>query len=221
MSVDRAGMQQVTRGLLGVGVLAPLVALLSVLASATLYSGFDHARQYLSELGGETAAYPLIFNAGVLIAGVMTGVAGIGFGLSVVLMTRSPVSAVVIGLLFILAGIGLVISSLYAWPDPRHLAINLGLGIQLAPIALLFALRREPRVPRLKRFLAAVFLLMAVLTIMTKHLIFPGTVNDTNVGYWERAFAIVLVGWVGVAAYLLQRHLGETQPSTDDDRIPH
>ena len=46
-----------------------------------------------------------------------------------------------------------------------------------------------------------------MLTVLTKHLIFQGLVNDDNVGWWERAFAIVLVGWTGVAAYALERRL--------------
>jgi glucan biosynthesis protein C len=46
-----------------------------------------------------------------------------------------------------------------------------------------------------------------VLTVLTKHLMFPGLVNDANVGWWERAYAIVLVGWVGVAAAVLQKRL--------------
>ena len=49
------------------------------------------------------------------------------------------------------------------------------------------------------------FVVMALLTIITKHLVFPGTVNDANVGWWERAYAIVLVGWVGVAAIVMER----------------
>lgn len=203
-SVD---MHKAAPTLLSVGVAAPVVALVAVLIAAACYADFDHARQYLSELGGATAAYPLIFNVGVLIAGVMTGFAGVGFGLAVVILTRSVVSAILIGVLFVLAGIGLVLSSLYAWPDPRHLAINLGLGIQLAPAFLLLALRNAAGFLRLKQFLLAAFVAMAVLTVVTKHLIFPGTVNDFNVGYWERAFAIVLVGWVGVAAWLLRRAL--------------
>ncbi|WP_269513938.1 DUF998 domain-containing protein [Brevundimonas subvibrioides] len=212
-AIDR---RKVARTLLSVGVAAPLVALLAVLVAAACYADFDHARQYLSELGGATATYPVIFNAGVLFAGVMTGFAGGGFGLAVVILTRSVVSAVLIGLLFVLAGIGLVISSLYAWPDPRHMAINLGLGIQLAPVFLLFALRNAAGFLRLKQFLLAAFLAMVVLTVMTKHMIFPGTVNDFNVGYWERAFAIVLVGWVGVAAWLLGRALDSDTASIDD-----
>lgn len=146
----------------------------------------------------------------------MTGFAGPGFGLAVVILTRSVVSAILIGLLFVLAGTGLVVSSLYAWPDPRHMAINLGLGIQLAPAFLLFALRNEARFLRLKQFLFVVFVAMAVLTVVTKHLVFPGTVNDFNVGYWERAFAIVLVGWVGVAAHLLRRDLLDRITPLDD-----
>ena len=207
MNFDRPDLGQAARGLLLVGVAAPILALVAVLIAAVSYAGFDHARQYLSELGGETAAHPWIFNFGVMIAGVMTGVAGIGFGLAVVILTRSPVSAVLVGLLFILAGIGLVMSSLYPWPDPRHMAINLGLGIQLVPVFLLVGLRQSLELTRLKRFLLGVFVMMAALTVLTKHLVFPGTVNDFNVGYWERAFAIVLVGWVGVAAHLLRRAL--------------
>lgn len=212
-SIDQ---RKAARTLLSVGVAAPLVALLAVLVAVACYADFDHARQYLSELGGATAAHPWIFNAGVLFAGVMTGFAGPGFALAVVILTRSVVSPILIGLLFVLAGIGLVVSSLYAWPDPRHLAINLGLGIQLAPVFLLFALRNAAGFLRLKQFLLAAFLAMVALTVMTKHMIFPGTVNDLNVGYWERAFAFVLVGWVGVAAWLLGKALDPDIASIDD-----
>jgi glucan biosynthesis protein C len=200
-------LRRAARALLLVGVAAPLFALASVLIAVACYAEFNHARQYLSELGGATATQPWIFNFGVMIAGAMTAVAGVGFGLAVRLLCRAPLSAVVVGGLFVAAGIGLVLSSLYPWPDPRHMAINLGLGIQLAPVFLLIALRQTLAMTRLKRFLLAVFVAMAVLTVLTKHLIFPGTVNDFNVGYWERAFAIVLVGWVGVAAHLMRRAL--------------
>jgi hypothetical protein len=48
---------------------------------------------------------------------------------------------------------------------------------------------------------------MGVLMVLTKHLVLPALVNDANVGWWERAYAIVLVGWVGVAASALDRRL--------------
>ncbi len=195
------------RFLLWIGIASPILAYVSVGVAALTWPGFDHATQYISELGGEAAPHPAIFNVGVLVSGAGAGVAGIGFALSVLALGGARISAAIIALCFGLAGVGLVLSSLYPWPDPRHLAINLGLGIQIAPLAMVWALRRIEGMGRLRIFLLAVFVVMAILTVLTKHLIFKGLVNDDNVGWWERAFAIGLVGWTGIAAYALERRL--------------
>lgn len=195
------------RRLLGVGVAAPLLALTVVAVAILAYPGFNNATQYLSELGGATAKAPIIFNGGVFVAGVMAGLAGIGFGLAIYALTGARVAAWVIAIVFILAGGGMSASTLWPWPDPRHMIINLALGIQLAPMLLLWGLAKRRDVPRLKLFLVVTFVVMAILTVLTKHLVFPGTVNDANVGWWERLYAIVLVCWVGVAAWVLDRKL--------------
>lgn len=195
------------RGLLTVGVAAPVMAFLVVVLAIAAYPGFDNATQYLSELGGATAPWPIIFNLGVFAAGIMAALAGVGFGLAIHALCRAPLAAAAVGLAFILAGAGLALSTLWPWPDPRHMIVNLGLGIQLAPVLLLWGLAPRADLPRLKLFLAVTFLLMAGLTLLTKHLAFPGTVNDANVGWWERLYAVVLVCWVGVAAWLLERKL--------------
>lgn len=195
------------RRLLWLGMAAPLVAGGTIIAAMAAYPGFNNASQYLSALGGPLAAKPGIFNTGVLVSGLMAGVAGIGFGLALAALTRARIAAVLTALVFLLASAGLVIASLYPTPDPRHQMINLGLGIQIAPLLLLWGLWRRPDFRRLKVFLAAVFVIMAVLTVLTKHLLWPGLVNDANVGWWERGYAIVLCGWVGVAAFVLERRL--------------
>lgn len=195
------------RFLLRIGIAAPILAYVSVGVAALTWPGFDHATQYISELGGAAAPHPAIFNVGVLVSGAGAGLAGIGFALAVIALGGARFSAAIIALCFGLAGVGLVLSSIYPWPDPRHLAINLGLGIQIAPLAMVWALRRLEGMERLRIFLLGVFVVMAILTVLTKHLIFKGLVNDDNVGWWERAFAIVLVGWTGVAAYVLERRL--------------
>jgi len=195
------------RILLRIGMAAPVLALVTTLIAIALFPGFDHATQFLSELGAGAARHPQIFNAGVAVSGLGAGIAGLGFSLAILALGGPRVPAAMTALAFVLAAIGLVVSSLYHWPDPRHLAINLGLGIQLAPLFLLWGLARASGVDRLRWFLVAVFVLMAVLTVITKHLVFKGTVNPQNVGWWERAFAVVLVGWVGVAAFLLERRL--------------
>jgi glucans biosynthesis protein C len=195
------------RALLAIGVLAPVVAAGSVVAGMLAFPGFDNATQYLSELGAAGAARPELFNIGVLASGIGAGAAGLGFALAVLALGGSRWAATLLLVSFVVAGVGLVIAGLYHWPDPRHRAVNLGLGIQLAPLLLLWGLARTQGVARLKSFLAAAFLVMAALTVLTKHLLFPGLVNDANVGWWERAFAVVLVGWSAVAAICLERRL--------------
>jgi hypothetical membrane protein len=195
------------RWLLAFGVAAPPVAMASVGLAMVAYPGFDNARQYLSELGGASAHAAAVFNVGVFVAGLMAALAGAGFGLAMAALTGARITGALTAIAFAVAGAGLVASALYPWPDPRHLAVNLGLGIQLAPLLLLWGLRRRPDLPRLKLFLALVSLAMAVLLVITKHLVFRGMVNDANVGWWERAYALVLVGWVGVAAVILRRRL--------------
>ena len=195
------------RALLRMGVAAPLLTLITFLAAVAAYPGFDHATQYLSELGGATARLPEIFNIGVFVAGVMAGLTGLGFALALTALARAWITASLTAGAFILAGVGLAGSTFYPWPDERHMIISLALGIQIAPLLLLWGLRERRDLTRLKIFLAVVFVAMAVLTLFTKHLVLPGTVNDANVGWWERAYAVVLIGWAGVAALILERRL--------------
>jgi hypothetical membrane protein len=195
------------RLLLACGMAAPLLALASTLLAVAAYPNFNHARQYLSELGGATAAKPVIFNAGVFAAGFLAALAGVGFGLAIVALTRARIVGALTAAVFLLAGYGLGQAAIYPWPDPRHLAINLGLGIQVAPLLLLWGLWPRRDLVGLKLFLASVFVAMAILTVLTKHLVLPSLVNDFNVGWWERGYAIILVGWVGVAAFALDRCL--------------
>lgn len=210
------------RAFLIVGVAAPLLALAAVLTAVAAHPNYDHARQYLSELGAPGAPASIVFNGGVLIAGLMTILAGVGFGLGIMALSKARAAGLMTALAFVLAGIGLVIGGAVPYPEQLHNeAMNLGLGIQLAPLLILWGLWTRKDMPRLKIFLAAVFGVMAVLTVLTKHLLWPGTVNDANVGWWERGYAFVLVGWVGVAAFVLERRLkSENERAGPDTTSP-
>lgn len=89
-----------------------------------------------------------------------------------------------------------------------HAAVDVQGDRLVLALLLLWGLWRRRDLKRLKLFLGAIFIIMALLTLLTKHLLFPGTVTDANVGWWERAYAIVLVGWMAVAAIVLDRRLG-------------
>ncbi len=195
------------RILLAIGVAAPILALVAVLAAVLAYPGFDHARQYLSDLGGPKARYPMIFNAAILVTGFGAAAAGVGFGLALLALGGSRIAAALVTAAFALAGYGMVVSTFYPWPDPRHLAIRLGLFILIAPPMLIWGIARVEGLSVLRRFLVGVTVAMVVLAVLTDHIVLKGLVNDANVGWWERAFAIVLVGWTGVAAFALERRL--------------
>ena len=202
------------RALLWCGVAAPTLAFAVTFLAMAMNPGLDPARRYLSELGGKAAAAPSIFNLGVFVAGVLAALGGCGFGLALSALTQARIVATLTVLLFLLSGYGLIQAALHPWPDPRHLAINLALGVQIAPLLLLWGLRSRRDSRLLKGFLVAVFIAMIVLTVLTKHLLLPNLVNDENVGLWERAYAIILVGWVGVASFALERRLREGDTDT-------
>lgn len=182
------------------------------------YPGFDNATQYLSELGGAKARFPLLFNLGLFAVGTGGASAAAGFAMAVPALGGERWSAAAVALCFLAAAVGLISGLAFPWPDPRHNLIQLGLGIQIAPVVLIWALRRDPALSTLRRILSGATAVMAVLTVLTKHLVWPDLVNGANVGWWERGYAIVLVGWGGLAAVLIERRLSAlpTAPSPQD-----
>lgn len=193
--------------LLRAGAASPLIAIGCILLAWAVYPGFDSARQYLSELGGAKAPYPIFFNLGLFAVALGGAAAGVGFAMAVPTLGGGRIAGGIVGLCFLAAAVGLICGALIPWPNRWHNLIQLGLGIQIAPLALLWALWRAEGMGALRRFLAAAVVVMIVLTVLTKHLIWPHLVNDDNVGWWERGYAIILVGWGGVAAVLIERRL--------------
>ncbi len=193
--------------LLRAGASSPLIAIGCILLAAATFPGFNHATQYLSELGGTRAPYPVIFNLGLIAVALGGGAVGIGFVMAVGALDGSRTAAWVVCACYLATAVGLICGALIAYPNPWHNLIQLGLGIQLAPFALIWALARVEGVRLLRRFLIGAVAIMVVLTVLTKHLLWPALVNSDNVGWWERAYAIVLVGWGGVAAILIERRL--------------
>jgi hypothetical membrane protein len=193
--------------LLRAGASAPPIAIGCILLASATYPGFNNATQYLSELGDARAPHPLFFNLSLVAAALGGGAAGAGFAMAIPALGGGRLPASIVGLCFVAAAVGLVCGIVFVYPNPWHNLVQLGLGIQIAPLALLWALWNAEGMRGLKVFLAAVAAVMLALTVLTKHIVWPDLVNSSNVGWWERAYAIVLVGWGGVAAVLIERRL--------------
>ena len=193
--------------LLRAGASSPLIAVGCILLAWAAYPGFNNATQYLSELGGAKAPHPILFNLSLLAVALGGAAAGIGFAMAVPALGGGRIAGWIVGACFLAAAVGLTCGIVFVYPNPWHNLIQLGLGIQIAPFALLWAIWRTEGMALLRRFLIAVVVVMLILTVLTKHLVWPSLVNSDNVGWWERGYAIVLVGWGGVAAVLIERRL--------------
>jgi hypothetical membrane protein len=204
--------------LLRAGASSPLIAVGCILLAWAAYPGFNSATQYLSELGDARAPHPLYFNLGLVAAALGGAAAGAGFTMAVPALGGGRIPAAIVGLCFVAAAIGLVCGVVFVYPNPWHNLVQLGLGVQIAPLALLWALWSAEGLTRLRMFLTAAGAVMLVLTVVTKHLVAPDLVNSANVGWWERVYAIVLVGWGGVAAALIERRLLALAASEDTRR---
>jgi hypothetical membrane protein len=193
--------------LLRAGAGAPILAAGCILLAWAAYPGFDNATQYLSELGGAKAPNPIFFDLSLVTAALGGSAAGLGFALAVPALGGGRFAGWLVGACFVAAAVGLVCGIAFVYPNPWHNLIQLGLGIQIAPFALLWALWRADGMNHLRRFLVIALAAMIALTLVTKHVVWPDLVNAYNVGWWERGYAVVLVGWGGIAAIMIERRL--------------
>lgn len=193
-------MRRIDNGFLRMGVGVPVFYFGAMLSGAALYPGYSHARQMVSELGMADAPGRILFNAGILLAGVCGVAAGWGF-FRVLRGRKHPVLGALTGLFVAIFGVAFVLGAAFPLPDPRHAAFGMGLAVHLAPLFLLAALWRDAELRGLKAYVAA----SAVLSFVLLAAMFGagGVVNDGNFGLIQRLYALAAFPWIGVAGYRL------------------
>ena len=196
-------MRQTNRLLLVAGLAVPILYFGNLLVSSLLYPGYSHVTQYASELGSSSARYPAVFNTGV----VMIGIAGLAaaLGLYTELRGRGTGKALagIVAALVALWGVSMVMGGMFPMPDPRHGGYGLGLGIYLVPPLLVFALRRDPDLARLRWFLVGSWVFMVVMFAIMMGV--GQLVTRANVGAFQRVNALASFPWFAVVAWVLAR----------------
>ena len=191
--------------LLRAGIAVPLLYVGTLLLSSLFYPGYSHRTQYASELGSAAAPYPLLFNAGIILVGVCSIVAGLGFFLVLKRLTGSVLVPGLLGLCLVLFGISFVLGGAFPMPDERHGGYGLGLGIHGGP--LLLALALWPRKPLRALNLYLLVTALGLITLFAIMMGVGGLVTRANVGLWQRSYAFFMLPWIGVASYALNRNL--------------
>ncbi|MBO9710845.1 MAG: DUF998 domain-containing protein [Caulobacter sp.] len=190
--------------LLRIGLIVPAAMVADVWLAQRMFPGFNPGAQFISELGGPAAPNPLIFNVGMVLAGLAGMAAGAGFAQALEHAGgRRRVSAFA-GLWVALTGLGALFAGLFHWPDPMHRACGVGLAIQFAPLFTAWALWGKPEHARLARFsLGWFFFLLLVFALLT------GVWNvrtGADVGFWQRGHAFLGLLWLAIVAFALDRH---------------
>lgn len=186
--------------LLLAGVVGPLIYVAFALAGQWLAPGYDPAVRMVSELGMADMPSAVLFNSGLVMAGVLTVLAALGLSLEAA-RRGAALSGALAGLAIAVFGASIVIGGLFPLPDERHLAWGAGFAIQAAPLLTLIALRRTGGLAALKVFLAIVF--VAVNGLLAVLFGVGDLVDGTNVGLWQRAYGLAMFPWISVTALTL------------------
>jgi hypothetical membrane protein len=203
-------MERRHRLLLGAGVAVPVVYYVNLLVCSLLYPGYDHARQWVSELGSASARYPGLFNGALVLLGLLGVAAGPGFGWALRRHGAGRVVSVLVTLLVAGFGVAMAMGGLFPMPDPRHNGFGLAIGLLLVPPLMAWGLRRWSELRGLRIFLLANWVAMVSLFVILMGV--GELVTRANVGLWQRAFSLTMFPWLGIAARVLTPRR-ETQPA--------
>lgn len=193
------------RLLLRCAVCVPFMYFGTLLVSATLFPGYRHTTQYASELGSAAAPYPWVFNSGIILTGLAGLAASVGLARAATALGGSRVLGALTGVFVGLFSVSIIMAALFPMPDPRHAAFGLGIAIQAAPFLLAAAIWRVPALRQLRTILLIVGVAMTVLFAIMMGV--GAMVTRANVGLFQRAYALTTFPWIGVAGFVLARHL--------------
>jgi hypothetical membrane protein len=197
--------------LLIAGVLAPL-CYFAVLGTGTLYyPGYNHVTQYASELGSAASAHPEIFNYGVITAGALAVISSLGFGLALGRISKGFVAAGLTALAVAAWGAGMIMGGMFPMPDERHGGYGVILLSHIGPLTAAWALWRAKGMGLLKTYLLVDFLAMVALFAIMMGV--GQLVHRADVGLWQRAYALVMIPWIGILAAALIRRREPAAPA--------
>jgi len=187
-------------------VAVPVLYFGTLLVAAATWPGYSHVTRYASELGGPEAPVPAIFNIGIMVMGVVCALASIGvFRAARRAGGRSVLAALAAACLFAF-GVAMVMGGAFPMPNPLHGAFGLGFALVPAPLLLALALRgREGNGPLVLVLVVAFVLVLATMSVMMG---VGQLVTRANVGLWQRANALAMFPWIGVAGEMLARRAG-------------
>jgi hypothetical membrane protein len=194
------------RSLLAGGVAMPVIYFVTLIVAGVVQPHYSHATQAPSELGAPGAAYPWIYNAGMIVT-ALAGAAG-AFGLALGLRLRAgTVLAVLTALTVLLPSVAFAMAGLFPLPNPLHYGFNLNLTGLGTTVLGAFSLRRAADDRRSAGILVAAFVVTLAVIAITFGV--GGIATDANGGIWVRVLALLYLCSVAFLSWRVLKPRGE------------
>jgi hypothetical membrane protein len=184
------------------GVAIPVLYFGSVGLAALLYPGFSFVRQFASELGADGATHPQVLNAGIILVGVMTLAATVGFWRVLPRLGARPVPARLTCYVVGMFGVAMVFAGIYPHPDWRHSGAGLGIPVLAGPALLATALWKRRDLRPLRNYLLVTNALMVAMLF-----VYVSATHSGYVGLCQLLYSLLAIPWMGVSALVLSRRV--------------
>lgn len=200
---------RVTLAALKFGIAVPLLYFGVQLIAANFCPGYSFLTNDASTLGSDRSTFPLLFNTGVMIAGLSKIIAAIGFGLSLRRLGANTWFAALVFLALAQSGLASIWAGYFSAPDPKHNIGILGaIGLLMLPPLLIAAVWKQPNSQVFKTYLfVTCLLLLALIAVMSGA---AGIDTRSFTGLMQRVLALVAFLPIAVGAHTLANRMKST-----------
>jgi hypothetical membrane protein len=198
---EQAMAEKATLWLLRFGIAVPLIYYGIQALAAPFYPGFSVLGTTASELGSDKSEHAVIFNAGIMVQGVASIAAALGFFAALRPIRINSSLAALTALALAMTGIQHIWAGCYPIPDPRHGGhLPFIVAMTVLPVLLTATLWRQVGIGLRVYFVSTLVLLAAALTLRSG---LSGHDRYEYRGLLQRVFSLAIFPPIGVAAYAL------------------
>jgi hypothetical membrane protein len=190
---------------LQMGFMVPFLYFGTQIIAAPFYPDYSFLTMPASLLGSDLARYPLIFNLGAMITGIVTLIASFGFLYTFKRIHVAPIPAWLAFIALVLNGVSSLWAGVFSMPDPRHGSNPFAVGIFVFPILLLAALWTQPDARQVKIYLIITNLLFLILIPIMSGM--TGLDTGAYQGLLQRIAALIFFPPISVGAWYLLKHI--------------
>jgi hypothetical membrane protein len=203
-----------TKAALGSGIAVPFFYYGIQGIAAPFFPGFSFLSTTASELGSDRSTHPEIFNTGVILVGVATLLASVGFLRALRHLGTSPILAWFVFVTIAVTGLTSLWAGIFPLPDPRHGGHpSLLVVMILLPFVLAVSLWTLGVSWPVKAYLAAtVGLLLVMVPVMSG---MTGLDTHAYRGLFQRIFALTIFLPIGVGSYILASTISWFRPRAE------